>query len=138
VSNVECVWQSSTLVVPVIVSSLNRHSHWSCKEPQREAVAAALGKLDTVTIPLVKRVRLVRLAPKALDYVNLVGALKHVQDQVAAWLAGQNDVRKAGKWGRIGGPSGRGDDSPTCGIDYSFEQEPSKLWGVRLELSRGT
>lgn len=71
-------------------------------------------------------VRMVRMGPGTLDVGNLHSTLKPVQDQIAAWLAGDNT------------PTGKGDDSPRSGIVWLFEQQCQKPHGIRIEVTRET
>jgi hypothetical protein len=89
---------------------------------QRIATCQAL-KLLTLSYPsLVKSVKLIRHGLRLMDDDNLPGSMKRVRDQVAAWIAGNNT------------PDGKGDDSPTCGVAWSYDQVKGKEYGVVLEL----
>jgi hypothetical protein len=73
----------------------------------------------------IRTLRFVRFAPGELDCDNLPGALKHVRDQVCAWIAGENTI------------TGQGDDSPSCGIRFEYAQCKQKAYGVRCEMTFG-
>lgn len=78
------------LHVPVrTVSEANAHEHWRRRQKralqQRLAVWAYWKAVPrTVELPVV--VRLTRVAPRAMDSDNAVGALKHVRDEIAELL----------------------------------------------------
>jgi hypothetical protein len=75
------------------LTSLNAREHWRAKaarvKRERHATTVALwtqvGRACPLPPPLV--VTITRVAPRALDDDNAVGAAKHVRDAVAAWLA---------------------------------------------------
>lgn len=116
------------LHVPVrLVSEANAREHHQVKAKrvklQRSATAHWLSKLGSGDWRTsVKRVRIVRLAPRQLDSDNLAGSAKAIRDQVAAWLSGQTSI------------TGRGDDGPTSGIEWAVAQEKCGAYGVRIEL----
>jgi hypothetical protein len=88
----------------------------------RLATCQALKGLHVEYPSLIKSVKLVRHGIKLMDDDNLPGSMKRVRDQVAAWIAGDNT------------PTGKGDDSPTCGVAWSYDQVKGKEYGVVLEL----
>lgn len=75
------------VVLPIkIVSELNIQEHWTVKSKrhrkQRLSVLFAfLPHKGTITLPCC--VTLIRVAPRALDSDNLMGAFKHIRDYVA-------------------------------------------------------
>lgn len=71
-----------------LVSEANAHAHYRERsaraKAQRHAVHVALVDYAPPLVPAV--VRIVRVAPNALDTDNLTGSAKHVRDAVAEWL----------------------------------------------------
>jgi len=105
----------------------NNRVHWRVEQKktdhQRMVTEAWLRQLGAANWRTsVKRVRFVRLAPRALDCDNNVSSNKHIRDQVAAWLAGHIGIKA------------RGDDGPKCGISWEYAQQKHTHWGVRIEL----
>jgi len=110
------------LVIPLhTVSETNKadHEHWS-KRHKRAKEQRGLVKLlcqsKLKKPPLPCTVTLTRIAPRALDPSNLVGALKHVQDGFADWI----------------GVDDRRDDV----VKYEYKQERGapKTYAVRIEI----
>ena len=93
------------VTVPVrTVSEANAHEHWRARQKRAKAQRLAVGLVvktaladESVQFPLM--VTLVRIAPRALDDDNLLGALKHVRDAVAEALALPNDRDPRVSWG---------------------------------------
>jgi len=86
----------NALYVPIrTVSETNRasHEHWRVRQrrtkEQRMAVWAFMGGTFQRAGPW--KVKLTRIAPRALDDDNLAGALKAIRDQVAECLGAPND-----------------------------------------------
>ena len=97
---------NAPIVVPLpglrLVSEANMHEHWRKRSArakhQRAVCSAAIGaaiRAGKWTLPL--RVTIVRIAPRALDSDNAVGAAKHARDGIADALAaiGLRDDRDA-------------------------------------------
>lgn len=75
--------------VPIAtVSEMNQREHWAKrhrrKKSQQRAVGLKLNVCRRVKTPC--DVWLTRIAPRAMDPDNLAASMKHVQDQVAAWI----------------------------------------------------
>lgn len=115
--------------VPCITQTeSNANEHWRVRhgraKAQRALTSIVLNGLHNAEAKhRIKHIRLVRFAPGELDCDNLPGALKHIRDQVCAWIAGQNTV------------TGQGDDSPSCGIHFTYDQCKQREYGVRCEMS---
>jgi len=83
--------------IPVkTVSEANNHAHWRYRarraRAQRHTTRLALSShLARAAVALPCVVSLTRLSTRTLDDDNLRGSLKHVRDEVAAWL-GVNDA----------------------------------------------
>lgn len=79
-----------TFEIPLrIRSAQNLREHWAVrhKRVQRERTAVRLvakAKLRRVRLPC--RVHLIRVAPRRLDWDNMVGGFKAVRDEIAALL----------------------------------------------------
>lgn len=80
----------------------------------RRALEAFVGPRCPLPLPL--RVRLTRIAPRELDDDNAVSAMKHVRDEIAAWLGVSDRKRDV--------------------VRYEVEQEKGapKTYGVRVEI----
>jgi hypothetical protein len=107
--------------VPVrAVAEVNAREHWSARQKRAKdhrrvtVICARSASLTRPALPLV--VTLTRLAPRAMDSDNAVGACKHVRDGVADWL-GVDD----------------GDER----IEWAYGQERSPHYAVRVEITRG-
>lgn len=113
--------------VPVKTSTeTNTRQNWYAvagnAKREREATCLSLKGLHVEYPALIKSVKLTRHGLRLMDDDNLPGSMKRVRDQVAAWIAGNNT------------PDGKGDDSPTCGVAWSYDQVKGKEYGVVLEL----
>lgn len=106
----------------------NANSFWHISHKraydQRFMVAMYLTMVRRVKLPgKVSAMHFVRLSPGDLDPGdNLNSSCKHIRDQLCAWLAGDNT------------PTGRGDDGPNCGITFTYDQQRTKGFGVRVHL----
>jgi hypothetical protein len=106
-----------SIVVPIrTVPGLNAREHWRARagrvKKERHATAWCLRGVARPAVPC--SVILTRLAPSAgIDDDNLVGALKGVRDEIAAWL-GVDDRRR---------------DQ----VRYRYAQARGE-WGVRIEF----
>lgn len=124
-------WTSSgyTIDVPCITQTeSNAKEHWRTRhgraKAQRALTVIVLNGLHNPEAKhRIRTMRLVRFAPGELDCDNLPGALKHIRDQVCAWIAGDNTI------------TGQGDDSPSCGIRFEYAQCKQSDYGVRVEMS---
>jgi hypothetical protein len=85
------------------VSESNRRGAWGAHYPresrQRRDVATALRGTLGVPTNAPALIRLVRIAPRALDRGNLEAAMKHAQDGVADWV-GIDDRHLAWAYGQ--------------------------------------
>lgn len=99
--------------------SLNAREHWRVRSSRvkRERQAAHWRMLDAKRPPLPVVVRLVRIAPRALDDDNLQGVFKGIRDGVA-------DAYGI-------------DDKDRARIRFEYEQERGAphQYGVRIEVS---
>lgn len=117
-------WHSVT--VPVLTESEANHREvwYAVAEKarlQRGATMQAM-KLTSADPKLVRSVHFIRYGIRTMDCDNLPGAIKRIRDQVAAWIAGDNTIK------------GKGDDSPTCGVAWTYAQVTGKERGVVIEL----
>jgi len=102
-----------------LLAGPNSRAHWRSKASRvkRERQAAHWRMMDAKRPPLPVEVRLVRIAPRALDDDNLQGVFKAVRDGVAdAYGIADNDKTK---------------------IRFTYDQERGKphQYGVRIEVS---
>lgn len=116
---------------PVITQTeSNANEHWRARHGRAKA-QRALAMMVLNMLPnheartRIRAIRFVRFAPGELDCDNLPGALKHIRDQVCAWIANENTI------------TGQGDDSPSCGIKFEYAQCKQCEYGVRCEMSFG-
>lgn len=126
-------WTDSgyTIDVPVITQTeSNAKEHWRTRHGRAKAQRALTmivlnGIPNAASRHRIRTLRFVRFAPGELDCDNLPGALKHIRDQVCAWIANENTI------------TGQGDDSPSCGIAFTYAQCKQREYGVRCEMSFG-
>lgn len=117
--------------VPCITQTeSNAKEHWRTRYGRSKAQrTVAVYSLELLPHSYMRNrittIRLVRFAPGELDCDNLPGALKHIRDQVCAWIAGDNTI------------TGEGDDSPSCGIRFEYAQCRQAAYGVRVEMKFG-
>jgi hypothetical protein len=113
-----------TIHVPVRTrNQLNSRKHWRTDAAERRDVKQQVAyQLITVKLwppaPTLERpwsVRLVRLGPREMDDDGVVSALKSVRDAFAAYIGVDDKKRKV--------------------VAYSYDQERSKEFGVRIEVS---
>lgn len=111
----------SRFSIPMKVrSEANERGHWRTKakrvREQKHSVRLMLDSIgrdiarDTIT-----DVRFVRLGKRLLDDDNLAGGFKAIRDAVGEW-------------------TGRG-DAPDCGNSWSYAQELSKTYEIRIEVT---
>lgn len=118
------------VTVPVkTISESNDRGHWAQRARraarQRAAVALALIGVDEATRKALAEgctVKLTRVSPGRLDYLNLGSALKHIADAVAVWL--------------FGGSPGENDDDPRVTWDLDRDQLKSEpgVYGVIVSI----
>jgi hypothetical protein len=106
------------VVIPLrTVSALNVREHWDVRRDRvRDERSTTLAVLRTTIGPLLHApfgVRLVRIAPRALDDDNLRGALKAIRDGVQDFV---------------------GIDDRYLRVDYDQERGRPGEYGVRIEL----
>lgn len=102
------------------VSEANRRDHHMAvhrrKRAQQQTTAIVIRSAFGQRRPhLPVHVHLVRIGPRRLDTDNLVGALKHVRDEVARWLGV--------------------DDGDAAVATWSVDQEIGALHAVRLQIT---
>jgi hypothetical protein len=111
--------------IPIrVVSEANSREHWHKKarrhHDQKIAVANYYDSLPIKpTLPC--HVSLIRVAPRKLDFDNLVSAFKYIRDAISEKLTG--DPR-----------AGRSDDDPR--IEWSYKQQSggSKIYAIKIEI----
>lgn len=84
--------------------------------PRLRRELVELGDEQAVTRPNFFRVTIIRISAGTLDTDGLAGALKHVRDEVAAWLGIDDSARSPASW-RVGQQKG-----------------PPKGYAVRIEI----
>lgn len=127
---------SLEFTVPIkTVSELNISEHWTKKSKRHRAqqlfIRLAFREIRTeIGLPCV--VDLIRISPRVLDYSNLVGALKWVQDEVSELLIPEKTGSYVNKAGKVIAIKGRADNDPR--ITWNFKQEKGKM-GVKIRLA---
>lgn len=103
------------------ISEANQREHWSVKNKRKnlqqlEMLAALQNNLTGKKLSPPYVVKLIRIAPKALDTDNLAGAFKHVRDAIA---------RKLGV-----------DDGDTEKVTWIYDQMPVRIhqYSVKVEI----
>lgn len=99
------------------------HGHWATKaarvKKEHGIVGLAVGRgRHLLQEAGLKEVRFIRYAPRMLDSDNLASAFKAIRDAVAK-MAGVSDA-------------------PSGGINWTYAQEKSKDYAVRIEFFRET
>jgi hypothetical protein len=114
------------LYIPLrIHSEANLREHWRTRVKRKKEMKRAVifmwrnAQIRNIKPPVV--IKLVRQAPRRLDDDNLVAAFKTIRDAVADLII-------------PGLAPGRADDKE--GLQFSYEQEKSKKYGVRIEAYR--
>lgn len=117
------------ICVPVrLVSESNMREHWTKKirrkKQQKELICLYLkNEIQTKMTPPVQ-ITLTRIAPRKLDYDNLVSSMKTVQDAIAGFLL--PDLAP-----------GRADD-PSQGLSFSYGQKRGspKEYGLEIAINK--
>lgn len=118
-----------SLIVPIkIQTSANMWEHWSKKRARdnTQELMIRLALRDASGVPpgvpcLPLQIKLTRIAPKPLDYDNLVAALKRSVDTVADWIT--PGLRR-----------GRADS--VKGVEFFYGQQKGKVreYGLKIEI----
>lgn len=104
---------TTTVTLPLrLVSGANAREHWGTRQARAKAHRAACLFVPSHPLPCV--VLLTRLGPRELDSDNLAISGKHVRDGIADRL-------------------GVKDNDPR--VEWRYEQEKSKTYGVRVEIT---
>ena len=119
------IGSTQTLVVPIrLISEANVREHWSKKhrrkKKQREVIGYFLNSLEKPKLPC--RIVLTRIAPRKLDYDNLVFAQKQVLDVLCDWLI-------------PGLAPGRADGRDEIkGVEYRQERGAPREYALKIEI----
>ena len=115
-------------IVPVkIVSEANNRDHWRTKWARGKRLKKYTQIYwnntfkDKIKLPV--EIKLVRIAPRSLDYDNLVISFKSVVDCIA-------DIIVPGM------AMGQADSTP--GLKFSYAQEKAKQYGFRVEVHQAS
>jgi hypothetical protein len=114
-----------TLVLPIkTVSESNNHEHWTQKHKrhsyQKKKVAYYFLMLEEKpTLPC--KIILTRIAPRSLDFDNLVSSQKWIRDAICDQLI-------------PGLKPGRSDSDPRISISYAQQSAAPKKYGVKIEI----
>jgi len=92
---------------------------WERHRAQKNAIYYACAMIPS-KVQLPCNVKLVRLGPRELDFDNLVVSQKYVRDAIAELITGDY-------------VPGRADGDKR--ISWQYDQEKSKEYGVRIEIS---
>lgn len=106
-----------------IRSEANIFEHWTKKHKRKriakDFVIYHLNPYEKPTLPCV--VTITRIAPRKLDYDNLVYACKYIIDSVCSWiLPGLED--------------GQADSDPRIQIKYKQEKSGIKEYGTKIKI----
>lgn len=112
--------------MPIKIESVaNKREHWSKKYSREKAQKLAV-KLNFLTVlkrdlELPVLIKLTRVAPRTLDYDNLVAGMKHVVDCIA-------DIIKPGL------SAGRADSSEDMSFVYEQQKGKAKEYKLLIEV----
>lgn len=112
--------------IPIKIESVaNKREHWSKKYAREKAQKLAV-KLNLINVlkkelGLPVLIKLTRVAPRALDYDNLVSAMKHIVDCIA-------DMIKPGL------AAGRADGSDDMSFTYNQKKGKAKEYKLLIEV----
>ena len=110
------------------VSESNNHDHWTKKharhKKQKQIVSFALHSTN-LTIPPPCSIILTRIAPRQLDYDNLLSSFKWILDSVCDFII-------------PGLLPGRADSDPRLTITYSQQKTLPKQYGIQIEIIQKT
>jgi len=105
-------------------SEANLHDHWSKKNNRRlfqQNLVAQKWYTEGVDVKRPVHITLIRMAPRELDYDNLVTAFKAIRDRVAALII-------------PGLKPGRADNKK--GITFEYGQEKNKQYLVKIKIEQ--
>lgn len=107
-----------------LISSANISEHWTAKSRrvigQKRSVCYCLRVIDPKpSFPVT--VTLTRIAPRLLDYDNLVASFKHVRDEVCDYLL-------------PGMAPGRADACKEIAIQYDQRTGPKKTYYIEIQF----
>ena len=109
-----------------IISELNNTDHWRTKHKRKKLIKSeiinAMCSLKLPTIEDSTKILLTRIAPRALDEDNLIGAMKTVRDSVASMLL-------------PGLAAGRADGAKHIAWHYDQKKDKPKQYGLRVEIN---
>lgn len=104
-----------------VESVANKSEHWRSKhkrnKEQKLYIKSALSWEKQITTPVA--IKITRIAPRKLDYDNLVAACKHVVDAISEWI--YPDMA-----------AGRADGMP--GMEWIYDQRKGKPGEYALEI----
>jgi len=107
------------VVLPLrLVSEANQRGHWRvsvARKKLQRTTCRVIAMGCSVPREKVRRVLIVRMAPRLLDTDNAVGSAKACRDGIADAF-------------------GRG-DGPSCGIEWAVTQQQGPLYGVHIVVS---
>ena len=115
---------SWTLPIKTVSEANMGGEHWSKKHKRHKTQKTIIrlwgsaNKIVATTIPAT--IRLTRLAPRKLDYDNLVSSFKPIRDYVA-------DIIFPGL------AAGRADSDER--LTWEYDQEKSPIYAIRIEIS---
>jgi hypothetical protein len=105
-----------------IVSELNVKEHWAKRHRRHKTQNLKIWQaMRTINPQLPCKVNLIRVAPRALDYDNLVGAMKSIRDCVADQLI-------------PGLAPGRADNFAGLSWEYAQKKDKPKYYGLSIEF----
>lgn len=114
-----------SIFIPVrIISEANNTDHWTKKykrqKKQEKVVALYLLKETKPDLPV--KITLTRIAPRSLDYDNLVFCFKKISDTVSSWLI-------------PGLAPGRADGDKRIEFSYTQRRGKPKEYAIEIEIA---
>lgn len=114
-------------IIPMkTVSETNLTEHWTIKRKrhqlQKLAIFTEWNRSGLISIPLPCKIILTRIAPRSLDYDNLVGgAMKHIRDAIS-------DIIIPNK------RAGFADSSPFLSFEYEQRKGLPKEYAIQIQV----
>jgi hypothetical protein len=106
-----------------IETAANKWEHWTKSRLRKKNYLQCLFTIrpEVIQIQPPVVISLTRIAPRALDYDNLLHAFKSIRDDITKWIFPDK-------------PRGQGDER--CGIEFIYSQEKGepKQYAIRIDV----
>lgn len=122
--SIDCKAARSVTIPVRLISEANNTDHWTKKNKRKKEIQRVIRQvwgiapIRNTKLPVL--ITLTRLAPRTLDYDNLVAAFKWARDTIADILI-------------PGLAPGRADDSDQIEFDYKQEKNPE--YGIKIDAT---